>query len=207
MQRTLYYKDDYVLENNRVRLSKLSHHHISELLLCSRDERIWTYFIDKGISDIEAYCTEAIQNNTLCREYPFVIYDKKCGEYAGMTRLYNYSKTLGHIKIGHTWIDYKHWRSGLNTNCKYLLFEFVFDYLGLERVGFGVHESNDRSIRSLSSMGCLIEGRLRSFIPEIGSHERKDVILFSLLKMEWLNSTKNYLNRRMLSVPHELKTT
>lgn len=117
--------------------------------------------------------------------------------YAGTTRLYAYSEDLKTIKIGHTWYGEKFRGTGLNKHCKYLLFEFVFEKLKLERIGFGAHTDNKISIAAMESVGCKKEGVLRHFIPSLDGKGRTDIILLSILKSEWMNTTKSKLQHKL----------
>ena len=75
----------------------------------------------------------------------------------------------------------------MNQQCKYLLFEFAFKEMRMERIGFGVHEENIISCKALEKIGCQQEGTLRSFLPKVDSDGRADLLLFSILKKEWEN--------------------
>jgi RimJ/RimL family protein N-acetyltransferase len=57
----------------------------------------------------------------------------------------------------------KYQRTYVNKNCKYLLLEFAFEKLGMERVGFRANSLNKQSISAMKSIGCTEEGVLRNF--------------------------------------------
>ena len=80
----------------------------------------------------------------------------------------------------------------MNKNCKYLLLEFAFEFLKMERVEFRADNDNERSIQAMKSIGCTIEGVLRSntYKPDGG---RRDSIVLSILKDEWHNTIKHKL--------------
>jgi len=101
------------------------------------------------------------------------------------------------VKIGHTWIGKEFQGTGLNKACKYLLFEFLFEKLGFERIGFGASALNVRSIKAMESVGCTIEGKLRDFLPIKDANERVNIVLLSILKKEWLNKTKEELRIKL----------
>lgn len=190
---------DYIFENDAVKISPFKVDEIEKLIHFSEEKDIWTYFLDsgKGRTKFKKYCLSAIHNRENGTEYPFVVFDKRIGEYAGMTRLYEYNPKLRTIKMGHTWIGQKFWGTKLNMHLKFLLFEFIFQNLGLERIGFGVHGQNTRSTMALKKNGCTQEGVLRNFLPGIHKDERFDLILFSLLKNEWNASVKKMLARNL----------
>lgn len=197
MKELLDYTDDYTLENDRVRLSTLKIDHVPELIKAGQDDAVWTYFIDKGNADMRAYCQSAMDNRTSHLEYPFVIFDKSLRRVAGMTRLYDYNPALRNIKIGHTWIGKPHWGTGLNKNCKYLLFQYAFESLEVQRIGFGVHGQNQRSMEAMKSVGCQKEGVLRSFLDHTEENLRVDLILYSILRTEWQSKIKDMLAQQL----------
>ena len=188
----LDFSKDYVLENSRARLSALGIEHISALSTISGAAEIWTYFLEKGEAEEELndYIQAAIQKRVAAEEYPFVVFDKRTSRYAGITRLYAYDKKLGNIKMGHTWYGKEFWGTGLNKACKLLLFQFCFEQLRVERIGFGVHGENKRSVRALQKVGCLEEGRLRNFLDGVQEPGRTDLLLFSILREEWFKKVK-----------------
>lgn len=196
----LNFSEDYVLENARVRLMPLQINHIKDLIEVSKDESIWRYFFEHGkdLESLTAYVESAITNRNLNKEYPFAIYDKEKCKYAGCTRFYEYSEELGTIKLGHTWIGKDFQGTRLNKNAKYLLFQFTFEKLQLERIGFGAYSDNLVSISAMESIGCKKEGVLRSLFPSINGVGRTDAILMSILKDEWSSSVKIQLKQKLV---------
>lgn len=191
--------EDYILENEHVKISPLQHDHIEKLLSVANDIEVWQYFLEQGKGEhaLNEYCSKAIEKRSIKKEYPFVIFDKRINEYAGMTRLYDLHEELGIVKVGHTWIGKAFWGTKLNKQCKFLLFEFIFEYLGLERIGFGVHGRNLRSIIALKSIGCMQEGLLRGYLPNPIENERIDLLLFSILKRDWDSEVKKMLKDKL----------
>ena len=193
------FSKDYVLENKRVMLRPLKTEDIGNLLKLSKEPDLWTYFLEKGngLENLTKYIEATVKNRKLDKEYPFIVFDKVKNEYAGTTRFYNYSSALKTIKLGHTWYGKKFRGTGLNKYCKYILFQFAFDKLGLERVGFGAHIENKISIAAMKSIGCSEEGVLRNFIPSLDGKGRTDIVLFSILKKEWELEKKVALVRKL----------
>ncbi|MGY3791230.1 GNAT family N-acetyltransferase [uncultured Aquimarina sp.] len=195
----LDFSKDYILENDTVRLSPLQKKHVKELSVQSNDPDIWTYLLEKGRSfeQLEVYVSQALENRKVSKEYPFIVYDKIQGRSAGTTRLYDYSEQLKIIKLGHTWYGKDFRGTTVNKNSKYLLLEFIFENLEVERVGFGVHEENQVSLSALKSLGCIEEGVLRNFIPSLDGTGRTDIVLLSILKSEWMHSIKPELRKKL----------
>ena len=77
-------------------------------------------------------------------------------------------------------------------HCKYLLLQFAFDQIGLERVEFRADNNNKRSIAAMKKIGCTEEGVLRSHLPNPGGG-RRDSIVLSILQKEWKEKLKENL--------------
>lgn len=86
---------------------------------------------------------------------------------------------------------------GINKNAKYLLFGFLFDQLNRQRIGFGASAENTVSIHAMKSVGCQLEGRLRSFLPQAPTKKRVDIVLLSILKEEWQTKVKEELYNKL----------
>ena len=193
------FSENYVLENERARLIPLKISHVGALVSISKEDNLWTYMLDKpiGREKLIQYVLSAMSQRHLNKEYSFVIFDKIQNAYAGMTRLYEYSEELKNIKLGHTWYGEKFRNTGLNKHCKYLLFQFIFDKLQLERIGFGIHSENKISLMALKSVGCKKEGVLRNFLPSIDGSKRTDIVLMSIIAKEWKTDAKRMLQQKL----------
>ncbi len=124
--------------------------------------------------------------------YAFIVFDKLLNEYVGCTRFYDIQLAFQTTQIGYTWYSKKCWGTKLNENCKYLLLEFAFGQMGLERVEFRADNNNKRSIAAMQKIGCTIEGVLRNHLP-IPTGKRRDSIVLSILKEQWDASLKQAL--------------
>ena len=197
------YSSDYILENSQVRLSPLIKDHIDLLAHFGDESAIWTYLL--GIQPGRTYLVnnleESIQKRRKGLAYPFVIFDKASEQYAGSTSIYEMSLAYKHVKLGHTWLGTSYQGTGLNKHCKYLLLEFLFERLGLLRVGFGIHGENTNSIRAIAAIGAQAEGRLRDYLPKKAGNGRTDILLFSILQHEWYDLVKSKLLNHCNSKP------
>ena len=196
---TLTFSKEYIFEDEKVRLSPLELIHISELVSASEDAFIWKYMLEKGngLENLTKYVSRAVHQRKLGKEYPFVVYDKASEEFVGTTRFYEYSDEIKTIKLGHTWYGKSARGTEVNKRCKYLLFEFAFEHLAIERIGFGAYATNERSIAALQSVGCKTEGFLRNMFPSISGNGRTDAILMSILKEEWFATVKDELQQKL----------
>lgn len=193
---------DYVLKNEVVELSPLKLSHELELFYESNDPEIWQHFTENGFGEqnFKKYIENAVQKRDEGKQYPLVIKDLRNNQLAGITRVYEVDNILKNAKVGHTWIGKRFQRTGLNKACKYLLFEFLFEKIKMKRIGFGASSLNTLSIKAMQSIGCKIEGELRSFLPVKGTDERANIVLLSILKEEWTSRAKQNLENRFKAI-------
>jgi len=193
------FKQAYILRNEAVMLLPLHKEHEAALFEVSQEPDIWRHFEENGYGkeNFRQYIHNALQKREKQEEYPFVIKDLKRNQYAGMTRVYAVDNKLKNVKVGHTWIGKSFQGTGLNRHAKYLLFEWLFEELEMERIGFGASSENIQSIKAMESVGCKQEGRLRSFLPDSHLGKRVDIVLLSILKTEWEESVKAALAQKL----------
>ncbi|KIA98938.1 GCN5 family acetyltransferase [Flavobacterium sp. KMS] len=181
------YKTDYILEDETVLLRPLKADDFKYLLDFSINEpEIWEFNMGgaNGEGNLLKYIDNAISQREKEKEYPFIIFDKRTNEYVGSTRFYNIVLEMNTIEIGYTWYGKKYQGTGINKNCKYLMFDFAFDKLGIVRIGLGANSKNMRSINAMKGVGCTEEGILRSrSFDQKGN--RIDAIILSILRNEW----------------------
>ena len=148
-----------------------------------------------GVEGLKNYIQTAIVSRDKENSYPFIVFDKKNHSFAGSTRFYDVQLTNKTLQLGYTWYGKKYQKTGLNQNCKFLLLEFAFEKMDMERVEFRADYENKNSIEAMKKIGCIEEGVLRkNFVKPNG--ERRDSIVLSILKQEWLNNVKeNLLNK------------
>jgi RimJ/RimL family protein N-acetyltransferase len=186
---------DYVLEDDCVLLRPLEANDCNNLLVFSLNEPgLWKYSLVKvaGEENLQNYISTALTAREAGREYPFIVFDKRTQEFAGSTRFYDIQVSQKTLQLGYTWYGKKFHGTGLNKHCKYLLLQFAFEQLGMERVEFRADNTNERSIAAMKSIGCIVEGVLRSSTVKADG-KRRDSIVLSILKEEWENGVKDRL--------------
>ena len=189
---------EYRLENDFVVLEPLQEGHFKHLLPFSLQEpELWTYSLlpADSESNLKAYLDSALKGRKNQKEYPFIVYDKVNKRYAGSTRFYDIQLKNSSLQLGFTWYGNQFQKTGLNRHCKFLLLEFAFDKVGIERVVFRADNDNKRSIESMKKIGCTKEGVLR-----INGYKangtRRDSIVLSVLKREWNHHIKKELRQK-----------
>jgi RimJ/RimL family protein N-acetyltransferase len=193
------FKEKYILENEAVRLQPLELSDFDLLLDYSENEpEIWDFNANggNGKENLKEYIFNAIEQRENEKEYPFIVFDKLNKKYVGSTRFYNTLLELKTIEIGYTWYGKKYQGTGINKNCKFLMLDFAFGKLQMERVAFAANSKNYRSINAMKSIGCVIEGILRNCSTD-AKGKRIDVIKLSILQNEWNEHIKMNLERTL----------
>ncbi|MEJ7779577.1 MAG: GNAT family protein [Daejeonella sp.] len=175
-----------VLESERALLRPLTKDDETELQEIANEEALWTY----GISDLskpgelKRYIANAIADRSSGICAVWVIIDKKTNRVAGCTRLSEISWNDERGQIGWTWIGSDFQGSGLNKDMKYLILDYGFGTLGLNRVEFKADERNHQSRQALIGIGATREGVLREHIKLHDGYIRNSVF-YSILRSEW----------------------
>lgn len=189
----------YLLEDDRACLRPLTTTDDEFLLPFAYNEPdTWKYsnVSVKGGDGMVKYMETALAQRAKGIEYPFIVYDKLTDEYAGSTRFYDIQPQNKTLQLGYTWYGEKFRGTGLNKHCKFLMLQFAFEELGMERVEFRADARNERSIAAMKSLGCKVDGILRSNMP-LEDGTRRDSIVLSILKSEWENGAREALKAKL----------
>jgi RimJ/RimL family protein N-acetyltransferase len=174
------------LENERTKLIPLLRTHFDILLPLSKQVDLYTY----GPSDVSSpeklrdYIEDACSNETEGSALPFLIYDKKQRTYAGSTRFGNIDRLHKVIHIGWTWLGDDFRGSGINTHMKFLMLQYAFERMDMEKVAFRIDARNLRSRKAVEKIGGIFEGVLRSKLI-VKDGFRRSSACYSILKDEW----------------------
>ena len=190
---------NYILEDNCVLLRPLMVEDCDNLLLFSLNEPdLWQYSLVKvaGEENLKSYINEAIHDRGAGKAYAFIVFDKRGQQYAGSTRFYDIQVSQRTLQLGYTWYGKKFQGTGLNKHCKFLLLQFAFEQLGMQRVEFRADNNNKKSIAAMKSIGCVEEGVLRSNTLK-SDGGRRDSIVLGILKAEWEGGVKERLALRL----------
>lgn len=196
---TLDFDQGLILEDDRVQLRPLQTKDIDHLATFAIHEPgLWKYSLlpGDGMENMKMYLQAALADRDRKSAYPFIVFDKRREAYAGSTRFYDYNQTHNTTQLGYTWYGMAFQGTGLNKHCKYLMLTYAFEQMGLDRVEFRADNNNARSIAAMKSIGCTVEGVLRSNCTSPSG--RRDSIVLSILKEEWFESVKKTLEHKML---------
>lgn len=191
--------ENLILEDDSVLLRPLQESDIQHLLYFSLNEPgLWKYSLIQadGKENLQNYIQVALKAKANKIEFPFIVFDKITGQYAGSTRFYDINLPFKTLQLGYTWYGKDFQGTKLNKHCKYLLLEFAFEKLQMERVEFRADNNNERSINAMKSIGCKVDGVLRSNMPTVEG-SRRDSIVLSILKEEWFDGVKENLKKKL----------
>lgn len=193
------FQHNLMLEDDVVLLRPLQLDDIEHLVSFAENETdIWTFSSLPviGRANMTEYIRLAVENRGKKTEFPFIVFDKRTGEYAGSTRFYDIQLANETLQLGYTWYGERFHGTGLNKHCKFLLLSYAFEEMGMSRVEFRANSLNKHSIAAMKSIGCTIEGVLRSNMKNIDG-TRRDSIILSILKEEWLGGVKEKLRAQL----------
>ena len=194
------YNKSYVLEDDIVLLRPLKKNDFNNLLPFALNEpELWKFSLvgAEGEDGLQNYMKITLEARKEGKEYPFIVFDKRTNEYAGSTRFYDIQLILKTLQLGYTWYGKKFQGTGLNKHCKFLLLSFAFEKVGMERFELRADNNNERSIAAMKSIGCKVDGILRSNMPKRDGG-RRDSIVLSILKDEWFAGVKEKLQERLI---------
>jgi RimJ/RimL family protein N-acetyltransferase len=197
---TTLFPADTILQDDWVLLRLLQKTDVDNLLDISRHEpETWEFSLVQanGKENLVNYIQLALKSWENKTEFPFIVFDKRTGKYAGSTRFYDINIPFKTMQLGYTWYGKEFRGTGLNKHCKYLMLQFAFETLGMERVEFRADNRNQLSIAAMKSIGCKIEGVMRSHMPTIDTEIRRDSIILSILKEEWFATVKGNLKMKL----------
>jgi N-acetyltransferase len=194
-----------VLHGSLVRLEPLSPGHGADLAVAAEEDRgsyNFTHVPPGWEMDefLAAYFERAKGGTTM----PFAQIRQRDGRAVGVTafwdpRFWPDRPRLRAIEIGGTWLAASAQRTGINTEAKYLLFEYAFETLGAVRVDLMTDARNERSRAAIGRLGAQFEGVLRSWSQSHAPGENgllRDSAMFSVIAPEW-PATKQALRERL----------
>lgn len=138
------------LESVNARLIPLEDTHFEELFKVGGDPAVWANHPNKNRYEYKAF--KNFFKGALQSGGAFLIVDKNSGEVAGSTRFYDLDESQKSIFIGYTFYGCKFWGSGLNTEVKKMMLDYIFNYVNV--VKFHVGAENYRSIRAMEKLGA-----------------------------------------------------
>ena len=187
------------LETERFQLRLMTTNDVPQLVHYAETEpELWDFALvpSAGKENMIRYIDEALSGFEKETTYPFVVIDRVSGEIVGSTRYYDFQLGNASTLLGYTWYSKHQQGNGINAHCKFLLLQYAFETLELERVELRADTRNHRSLAAMRKIGCIEEGILRNHLPIVDG-SRRDSIIFSILREEWYRSVKSKLEERI----------
>ncbi|MEN1986338.1 GNAT family N-acetyltransferase [Paenibacillus hubeiensis] len=185
---------NFVLEGNIVTLVPMEDSHKAELIRVLMSPNVWEYTwrTMNTTEELDQVLTDALANKNKGTQLPFTIFDQASGEIIGTTRIGELDMINRNAEIGWTWLSPDYWRTGVNTECKFLLLQHCFEELNLIRVQFSVSGQNIRSQRSIERIGAVKEGVFRKHrVKADGSIH--DNVFYSIIDTDWVDVKEKLL--------------
>jgi N-acetyltransferase len=173
------------LIGRHVTLLPLEERHLEGLLAAASAAETWAYLPapqPKSLAEIRTIAEQAWEMQRQGLEIPLVIEYE--GRIVGSTRICDISLAHNNCEIGWTWHHPSVWRTPVNTECKFLLFSYLFDSQKLTRVFLKTDLRNERSQRAIERLGAVREGVWRKHRVMHDGHVRSSVY-YSILDDEW----------------------
>jgi len=185
--------DSIELVGEKVKLIPLNISHANDLVNAASDGELWNLKVTSIASKdtIGRYINFALSEQKANRALPFVVIDQETNSIIGSTRYCNASSENRRLEIGYTWYSKSYQRTGVNTECKYLLLEHAFESLNAIAVEFRTNWFNLNSRKAIERIGAKQDGIIRNHrINPDGS--LRDSVVFSITSQEW-GSVKHFL--------------
>ncbi len=186
------------LHGELVRLQPLAAAHAPDLYHASRDPALWRYkpvTAPDTVAQMLALIAATLDLQQAGQCLPFAIVEQASGHAIGETRYHNFAHADNGLEIGWTWLTPRAQRTGINTECKFLLLRHAFEHLGAARVQFRTHHLNARSQQALQRLGAVREGVLRHHIL-MPDGTWRDSVYYSIIETEW-PAVRTHLERLM----------
>lgn len=174
-----------VLEGSYVVLEPLQHKHIEDLQEAVIDGESWKLWFANvpSPSQMPIYVNQAI-HRAQQGDIAYAVRSKLSNTIVGTTRYYNVDEKNQRALIGYTWYCASARRTVINTECKYLLLQALFENYNAIAVEFRIHHLNQSSRAAVERLGGKLDGILRShMIMRDGS--LRDTACYSIIACEW----------------------
>jgi N-acetyltransferase len=190
-----FFNRHIVLEDDAVRIEPLEEKHFELLWPTAQNPNLWLFssIIVENKKDFRRYFDTALEEKRLHKAYPFVYFDKTTNSFAGSTRYGNIDLNNKRLEIGWTWLNQQLHGTGFNRRCKFLLLQYGFETLQLNRIELKTSSLNLRSQKAMQNIGAVKEGILRRHsINEDGTI--RDAVYFSFIQEEWAQTKEKYFS-------------
>jgi RimJ/RimL family protein N-acetyltransferase len=186
------WENEVTLDGDLVKLVPLQLQHRDELVNAAADGELWDLWFTSVPSEknIDTYLNTAIAEKSNYKAIPFAVIEKSSGRIIGTTRFCNIKQEYRRLEIGYTWYAKSTQRTGVNTECKYLMLSYAFEQLNCIAVEFRTNWHNKPSRNAIERIGAKQDGILRNHIIMANGIYR-DTVVFSIIENEWKSVKRN----------------
>ena len=175
------------LTGKLVRLEPLTMEHAGDLYDAGGDAAIWRYLPQPGFTDPEgaqAWVRQCLAEVSGGGRVAFAVVDLATDRAIGSTSYLDIDRSHRALEIGWTWYGTAWQRTGVNTECKYLLMRHAFEDHSARRVCLKTDHRNTRSRQAILRLGAVEEGTWRNHRIAWDGVDRHSVF-YSVIDSEW----------------------
>jgi N-acetyltransferase len=175
------------LDGKLVRLEPLSEAHVPGLAEVGLEPDIWRHMLYGNVdteAKLLAFVRDLLGRQARGTDLPFTVILRESCRPIGCTRYLNIDVANRGVELGGTWYGHAYQRTGVNTECKYLLLTHAFETWGCIRVQLKTDLNNVRSQTAIERIGAVKEGVLRNHMMRPDGTIR-DSVIYSVVDCEW----------------------
>ncbi|MEJ6474837.1 GNAT family protein [Pseudoalteromonas piscicida] len=186
---------DKILVGQHTTLEPLTEAHIEPLKLAVADGESWRLWYanvptPEAMEDYVKAALSQVEQGNLA----YAVRVNSSSEIVGTTRYYQADIANRRAMLGYTWYSDKVRRTAVNTECKFLLLQQLFEDFDAIAVEFRTHFFNHASRHAIERLGAKLDGVLRSH--QIGKHgEIRDTAVYSIIASEWPTVKQHLLSK------------
>ncbi len=183
------------LAGDFVVLEPLQLDHVTALAEAVTDGEAWKLWFANVPSpeQMQSYVEQAIAASRN-GDIAYAVRSKLTGQVVGTTRYYQVDAKHKRALIGFTWYAASVRRTAINTECKLLLLQNLFENYGAIAAEFRTHFFNQPSRTAIERLGAKLDGILRhhQIMPD-GS--LRDTVVYSIIAAEWPAVKANLMSK------------
>jgi RimJ/RimL family protein N-acetyltransferase len=175
------------LTGKLVRLEPLGPEHVDDLYAAGADDSIWRYLPRPAfvsLDDARQWIEQSMAQTSRGERVAFAVVHLETGQAIGSTAYLDIDRPNRALEIGMTWYGTAWQRTGVNTECKYLLMRNAFEDQSARRVCLKTDSRNERSRRAILRLGAVEEGTWRNHRIAWDGMDRHSVF-YSVIDTEW----------------------
>ncbi|MDX6182435.1 GNAT family N-acetyltransferase [Flavobacterium sp. Fl-77] len=183
-----------VLEKNNIRLVPIVSEDINELKKFAFDDKLWEFGLNKlsNTAELKAYINDALVKVESSSAIVWVIHN--ANETIGTTRIANIDCNTKTAQLGWTWINPKFQGTKVNKISKYLILQYVFEELNLEKIIIQIDKQNIVSNKAAQSIGAKLQEIITNHLKTWRGNYR-DTNVYTIEKNDWQNIKIQLLNK------------